>query len=367
LEKQKSIFIIATELDDQIENTQRFLQARGWKVDVFAGPLNRALQIAVTVNCDYLFVSLESLPPNYNELHSALRKSFRAILYSEKLSLGTLKALQNLGASDVLTSSLSGPTVERLVQRMEREDILPPRQKLAMDRPQDASHIDINRLAKATEVALGNVCQMNLSPRKALGNPSKFYTFALQTPRIDGYIVVASAGDMPADFVQRLKRQIMDSMTLQNDFLRVGEIHSIEVQEVSFEGLAINVGEFFNKSIHLGNEIAISFFRVPQIDIPIADSPMENSISARLNEISPRVPLEFDIFVYMPLNKKFVQYRRAGEYLEQDQRKSLEFHGIDEVHLKKDSLIALHRHKARSYISSLILGYRADITELTAA
>jgi hypothetical protein len=206
-----------------------------------------------------------------------------------------------------------------------------------------------------------------LSPRKALGNPSKLHCFALQTTRVDGYIIVASSGDIHQEFLHRIKRQIINGMTLQNDFLRIGETHIVEVPEVSFEGLAINVGEFFSKSIHLGNEVAVSFFRAPQIDIPLADSPMENSISARLSEISPRMPLEFDIYVYMPLNKKFVLYRRTGEYLEQEQRKTLEFHGIDEVHLKKEALPALHRHKARSYINSLILNYREDITELTAA
>lgn len=361
--------IIATAMDDQIENTQRFLQARDWRVDVLAGPLNKGIQAAAILNPDYLFVSLESMPANFENLYSALCKSFKTILYSEKQASRTLKAIQDLGTNDTLSTPITGPTIERLVLKIEKSNIIPAVRPLNPQKKKDAhlAHIDIKRISRATEIALGNVCQMNLAPRKALGAPSKLTCFALQTSRVDGYIVIASAGDMPLDFPNRLKRQIMEWMTMQQDFFRVGDLHEIEIQEVSFEGLAINVGEFFNKSIHLGNEVAISFFRIPEIDIQINDSAMENAVRTPLHEISPRAPLDFDIYVYMPLNKKFVLFQKAGGYLVNEQRTSLQFHGINEVHVKKEALTLLHRHKAHSHINEMILEYRSDITEVTVA
>lgn len=367
-EKNRSVVIITTQLDDQLENTQRFLQARDWNVQIVTGALNKGIQTAAVVKADYLFISVECLPNDFKDLYSALRKSFRTILFSEKSATRTLKALQDLGASEVLASPLSGPTIERLVLKTERQSIVPSMTSVSTAPVQpDFAHIDINRISKATEKALSQVCQMNLRPRKALGSPSRLHCFALQTPRVDGYIVIASSGDLALSFSERIKRQLMESMTLQNDFFRAGDVQILEVQEVSFEGLAINAGEFFNKSVHLGNEIAVSFFRVPQIDIPIGESAMAGSVSASLKEISTHAPIDFDIYVYMPLNKKFVLFRRAGGYLETEQVSTLEFHGIHDVHIKKESLALLHRHKARAHINSFILDYRQDITEVTVA
>src|SRR4051812_30209367 len=95
--QQRSVIIITSKHDDQIENTQRFLKARDWRVDVLAGPINKSIQAAAILKPDYLFVSVESMPANFKDLFSALSKSFKTILYSENQAMRTLKALQNLG------------------------------------------------------------------------------------------------------------------------------------------------------------------------------------------------------------------------------------------------------------------------------
>jgi hypothetical protein len=179
--------------------------------------------------------------------------------------------------------------------------------------------------------------------------------------------VVATAGNAKLDFTLRLRRHLSETLTLGNDFIRIGDLHSIDIDDVEFERLAGHIGEFFNKGFHLGNEIAVSFFRAQNVDVAVANSPLDGYLRTSLNEISDRAPLEFDVYVYMPLNKKFVLYRRAGSSIEAEQKKTLEFHGINEVHFKRSAVEALSRHKARSFINSLVWNYREEITQLTVA
>lgn len=119
--------------------------------------------------------------------------------------------------------------------------------------------------------------------------------------------------------------------------------------------------------MHLGNELVVAFFRVQETGARYNESSVNGWISTDLTEISPNDTLDFDLYVYMPLNKKFILYRRAGMTLEKDERDALRFHDVQQVHLKADSIEALQRYKAKTYVNSLIWDYRQDNTERSAA
>lgn len=366
-ESKRSIVILATKLDEQIGNTQRFLQARDWNVEVVAGKLSKAIAVCTALEPDFLFVSIESLPTtNFHDLYSALRKSFHVILYCEKFSMQSLQRLRDLDTPDILTTAISGPNIERLIQKLERDDNTIPIPSLVASRMDDLAYIDINRLARATSSVLEKTCQPSEAPKKYLRTKAHYQCFSIKTSRICGYIVVATAGDMKHDFTLKLKRQLSDLLGLQQDFFRVGELHAVDFNDVMFEKLAGHLGEFINKAFHMGNEVAISFFRTQNVDLKISDSSLDGCLRMALNEVSENTPLEFDIYVYMPLNKKFVLFRRAGGYLQDEQKSTLEFHGIDEVHFKKDALHSVQEHKAKAFVRNLVWNYRQEITELTA-
>ena len=366
-ESNRSLVILTTKANESLDGAQRFLQTRGWNVEVVAGKLNKAIAVCAALEPDYLFISIESLPTgNFSDLYRALKKSFHVILFCEKFSMHSLQRLRELDTPDVLTTALSGPNIERLINKLERDDNTIPIPSLVASRMDDLAYVDINRLSRATATVLEQVCQPGEMPKKYLRTKATYQCFSIKTARISGYIVVATAGEMKHDFTLRLKRHLSEMLGLQQDFFRVGEMHAVDFKEVGFEKLAGHLGEFFNKAFHLGNEVAISFFRSPDIDVKVSDSTLDGYMRMSLADVSESAPLEFDLYVYMPLNKRFVLYRRAGGHLETEQKTTLEFHGINEVHFKKEALKSVHEHKTKAFIKDLIWNYRQDITEMTA-
>lgn len=366
-EPKRNLVIFTTKSDPAVDNAQRFLQSRDCDVEVVVGKLNKAIAICAAVEPDYLFISLESLPSaGFNDLYNALKKSFHVILYSEKFSVRTLQRLRELDTPDVLTTALSGPNIERLIHKLERDENTIPIPSLVASRMDDLAYVDINRLSRATSSVLERVCQPNENPKKYLRTSATYQCFSVRTARVSGYMIVATAGEMKQDFAMRLKRQLSEMLGLGQDFFRVGEMHAVDFDDVRFERLAGHLGEFFNRAFHLGNEVAISFFRSPVADAKISESTLDGCLRIPLSELSEHTPLQFDIYVYMPLNKKFVMFRRAGTHLDAEQKTTLEFHGINEVHFKKDALEHVHEHKAKAFVRDLVWNYRQEITELTA-
>lgn len=359
--------------DKGLEGTERFLHSRGWDVQIVVGSLNKGLQVASAFNPDYLFICTEIIPKEFSDLFSALQKSFHVILFAERPDAHALRLLQQLGAPNVILTPLTGPAVERMIFRVNSKVKNLQRtagggQKVTPLNPA-TEQIDINRMANATDQALSEICKSTPDGKRgrSLGKCSSVHCFAVYTKRFCGYIVVAASVEIESQMTEVLRYKIGDVMEMSGEFFRSGEIHSLHLEEVQFEGLALSYGEFLKKAYHLGNEIAIALFRIQETGQKVSDSPEMGWVSTALEEISPSDPVDFDVYIYLPLNKKFVLYRRAGSVLEEEQILNLEGGGVKEIHLKKESVPELERYRARKHLNSLIANYRLDNTEITAA
>ncbi len=98
-----------------LESTERFLHSRGWKVQIVTGSIQKGLQVAAAFKPDYLFISSEIIPKDFTELCNALKKTFHVILFAERPDAHALRLLQQLGAPHVVLTPLTGPTVERMI------------------------------------------------------------------------------------------------------------------------------------------------------------------------------------------------------------------------------------------------------------
>src|SRR4051812_20984103 len=94
------------------EATHRFLKQRHWNVQVVTGSIQKGLQVASAFNPKYVFMSVESLPNNYRDLYSALKKSYQLVLFSEKPGAKALRFLHEVGGASVILTPLTGPTIE---------------------------------------------------------------------------------------------------------------------------------------------------------------------------------------------------------------------------------------------------------------
>ncbi len=179
-------------------------------------------------------------------------------------------------------------------------------------------------------------------------------------------MVVAADTDMLSEMSDTLRYKIGELMGMSGQFFRTGDVHSLRLEEVQFEGLALSYAEFVKKTYYLGNEIAVALFHI-QTAAKIGNSPEMGWVSTSLNEISPNDPVDFDLYIFLPMNKKFILYRRAGTVMEEHQKVSLENNGINEIHLKRENIPDFELYRTKTHLNALVATYRMDSTEVTAA
>lgn len=71
-------------------------------------------------------------------------------------------------------------------------------------------------------------------------------------------------------------------------------------------------------------------------------------------------PLEFNLYMYMPVNQKYVLYTPKGSKLYQEQKSRLEQKGVKDLHMLRAEVQDLSRFKAQNHLNSIIDQYEAD-------
>jgi hypothetical protein len=76
--------------------------------------------------------------------------------------------------------------------------------------------------------------------------------------------------------------------------------------------------------------------------------------SVKLDDLVVNVPLEFNLYMYMPVNQKYVLYTPKGSRLYQEQKSRLEGKGIKDLHMLRAEVQDLSRFKAQNHLNSMI-------------
>lgn len=77
-------------------------------------------------------------------------------------------------------------------------------------------------------------------------------------------------------------------------------------------------------------------------------------VSIRTEDIKTDVPLDFNLYIYLPANKKYVLYTpQNGKFME-EQKMRLTKQGVAKLHIKKDDVQNLSRFKAQNHLNSLV-------------
>jgi HD-GYP domain-containing protein (c-di-GMP phosphodiesterase class II) len=79
----------------------------------------------------------------------------------------------------------------------------------------------------------------------------------------------------------------------------------------------------------------------------LVPNPREEYKDVPLTEISPDTVLEFDTYIYLPVNRKHIRFTKAGRSLEGSRAKRLFERDIQTVYIEKTQLPAFYRFTAR--------------------
>lgn len=219
---------------------------------------------------------------------------------------------------------------------------------------------DETALARGADSALResvrNVEGVSPEAVEKIGVTSNLACITVSSPKYSGYLVCAlpKGKEIDAQMIERIRVRLADFMRKQGEHVGDEKAIQLTVTPVPFELWALSKAEFMKKSIHQGAEISIAFF--PKIDVQpkYEVAPDEKMVCISIDEIRVDVPLEFDLYLYLPKNEKYVMYMREKSTFGEDHHKRLRSKDVTRVYLRKDSMDNLKKYQAQNFLNDKI-------------
>lgn len=181
----------------------------------------------------------------------------------------------------------------------------------------------------------------------------------VESPRFSGYLVTAMGKNRKIDqaFIETLKHRLFLFLKSNGETPSEEDALGIKINEVEFEDWALEQAEFLRKSIHHGDEVAMAFFPFTEVAVKFENSVDEKMMKISLNEFQDDVTVDFDLFIYLPVNNKYLLYTPQGETFKKEQKGRLAEKGVTHMHLKKENLTEVKKYRAQNYLNGKIEGF----------
>lgn len=194
-----------------------------------------------------------------------------------------------------------------------------------------------------------------------LGESSHVACILVESERYRGYLVCALGKNkkVDKDFINSVQKSLFQFLKSQGEKLRDDkDVLHLSLTEVDFEPWAVSQAEFLRKSIHGDDEVALAFFPTQLSDPDLEQSASKQMLQLSLDELKDDTKVEFDLYIYMPENKKYLLYTPQGMTFYTDQKGRLKDKGIRHMHLKKDSAPQVKKYRAQNFLNEKIIEFQ---------
>jgi hypothetical protein len=98
----------------------------------------------------------------------------------------------------------------------------------------------------------------------------------------------------------------------------------------------------------------MAFFPSQDTTVRLEASASERMLQLDMSELRGNVVLEFDLYIYLPQNQKYLLYTPEGRPLYEEQKKRLMDKGVAKMHLRKESAQGVKRYRAQNFLNDKI-------------
>lgn len=178
----------------------------------------------------------------------------------------------------------------------------------------------------------------------------------VESEKFSGYLVAVMGKNRQIDqaFINSVKTKLFKFLKDNGEVVSDSESMDIKIKQVDFEPWALDYAEFLRKSVHEGNEVAMAFFPRRPIKAILEDSEHKDMAKISLNELQGDRQVEFDLYVYLPNNNKYVLYTPKGGVFYNKQMDRLKKQGVTHMHVQKEAAALISKYKAQNYLNDMI-------------
>lgn len=225
--------------------------------------------------------------------------------------------------------------------------------------PEESSNIILRGTQRALDESVnlqdGRVTQK-------LEGSSNVACLIIESPKFSGYLVAALGKNRKIDekFMNTIRERLTKFLKEAGEPIKDDEPMSLKIRAVDFEGWALECAEFLRKSVHEGEEIAMAFFPFAEATTTVESSAQADMGAVKLDELTADVQVDFNVYVYLPANNKYVLYTPRGSKFYASQKDRLHKMGVTHMHIKRTELQDVSRYRAQNYLNSKVNEYEEN-------
>lgn len=215
-------------------------------------------------------------------------------------------------------------------------------------------------ILKGSQIALQETANLKgIESAKQVARSSDIACITVESPRFSGYLVCAFGQNRKVDkqLIDLLKFRLLKFLKDNGEEIKDQETMLLKITEIDFTSWTLSQAEFLKKSVHEGDEIAIAFFPTDIRNLELSDSISEKMVQIRLDDLKEDAKVEFDLYIFMPENNKYLLYTPQGRHFYDRQKTRLKDKGISHMHLRKESAHEVKKYQAQNFLNEKIAAF----------
>ncbi|MBX2987498.1 MAG: hypothetical protein KF802_06345 [Bdellovibrionaceae bacterium] len=347
------IILVLASFPGRLQEFDRFLSRRGWTIRLHSD-LKSFLNDVVKWRPQYVLLSVDYEHPNMQEARRAISQTGQVHLidFAEEQTLESWEKLKAIGHAQKIYGYLTGPALERALHRLMPQTLARREKSLSEGREEELRKGVARILEISFEKGDGRI-------RRALTWNTNLTCIQVKTPVLCGHFVVALGSDRALDehlmFV--VKDALVSLMKQLGYEVETTDAFPVELQKVEFKKWSDSMASFIETGVHRGIEVALAFFPTDAELFRFEKSQDPAFLKIPLNEVRSGQGVDFEIYLHLPLNGKYILYISRGGELTPQQHLGLEARGIKSLHVREEDRLGVLRTRAVQRLDRLIGDY----------
>lgn len=209
----------------------------------------------------------------------------------------------------------------------------------------------------------------NQTATSMIQSPTEAICLILDSKSFTGYMIAVAAKEYllnhPFEKILKIK---LNEYLKENSIEPIGkDAMKLSLKPAPFNEWVQEQAHFLTKSVYDGSELAIAFFPMEEVEPVLKQASRDDLVSIELKELKGDIPVDFDLYLYLEHNNKYIKYTPQGMVFQLKQWNRLSHHGITEMYLAKDSIKDVRRYRAQNFLNDKIEEYMKKFRSASAA
>ena len=342
----QKLFILAR-TPGRLSEFERFVTRRGWEVKVFSD-FKIFLTAVTTERPSHLLFSTDFPHPQLSHVAKMLVQVYRSELieFAEEDSSESWNRLTQSKNPKVF-GELTGPSFERALFRLRAQET---KQAPLKESFQAGVRLSLRSVLGAPPAGLKAV--------KPLSWTMELSCIEVRSTQMSGRFLVASSlkKTHSEDVLVALKDALTVMMKSLGIKVEAVDTFTFETRKVEFDRWAQESAQFLEKTLHEGAEVSLAFFPLLEGQ-PDFLKTNESMVEIPMNEIIPDHKVDFDLYLHLPMNHKYLLYVSSGSWITLQQQLNLQGRNIRSMHVKPEQQKAVRSYRTARQVSEEIAHY----------